>query len=124
MEKTFGERLALARRSRQMNQSQLAEAAEMQRTHLSALERGRNAGKRPYPETIEKLAGALGVRPEWLASGAGEMEVAITPATVAGEVPAGGVPASVVIGLLPYLSREERDKLAAEIERQRGLGNE
>ncbi len=55
---TFGKNLRRIRRQKDFTQEQLAEAAEISVEFLSNIERGINA---PSFETLDKLAGALGV---------------------------------------------------------------
>lgn len=65
MNSTLGDRLLLARRQSGLNQETLADQASINRTYISSLERG--IADNPTKEIIEALAGALGVRPEYLA---------------------------------------------------------
>lgn len=65
MNSTLGDRLLLARRQSGLNQETLADQVSINRTYISSLERG--IADNPTKEIIEALAGALGVRPEYLA---------------------------------------------------------
>lgn len=56
----FGERLRKLREKSGFSQEDLADAAELHRTHISLIERGQRSVRL---ETIEKLAIALGVQP-------------------------------------------------------------
>lgn len=66
---TFGDRVRDRREAREMSQEQLAKASGVSQSTIAQIERGRNQGTKH----ILKLAGALGVRPEWLETGRGEM---------------------------------------------------
>ena len=59
----FGERLRKLREDSGLSQEDLANAAELHRTHISLIERGQRSIRL---ETIEKLAVALGVQPSKL----------------------------------------------------------
>lgn len=63
---TFGARLRTAREQRVWSQRQLAAESGVQKTTISRLEQGKHT---PTPSTITKLAGALGVSPQWLRFG-------------------------------------------------------
>lgn len=56
-------RLKAVRRRKALSQQQLAERAKVNRSTISRLE---NGVKEPFPTTVRKLAGALGVTPEEL----------------------------------------------------------
>ena len=64
----FGRRLRRVRREALLSQEELADRAEIHRTEISLLERGR---REPRYALILKLAGSLEVEPEELASGIG-----------------------------------------------------
>src|SRR5688572_28335904 len=55
----FGERLRLHREAAGFSQEELAERAGLSANAISALERGER--KRPYPDTLRRLAEALGL---------------------------------------------------------------
>ena len=59
----FGERVRELRVERSMSQEDLAEAAQLHRTHISLIERGMRSARL---ETIESLARALHVQPSEL----------------------------------------------------------
>lgn len=61
----LGDRLLLARRQLEMNQDNLADRANVNRTYISNLERGHSTN--PTIDIVEALARALGIRPEYLA---------------------------------------------------------
>ncbi|CAK0751420.1 hypothetical protein CCP3SC15_1780002 [Gammaproteobacteria bacterium] len=67
--RTLGERVVIARKAKGMTQGQVAMAAGMTQTMLSRIERG----EAQSTKDIVSLAGALGVRPEWLDREEGEM---------------------------------------------------
>jgi len=54
----LGKRIKYLRKSKNITQERLAEIINMDITSLSKIETGRNY---PQPDTIEKLAGALGI---------------------------------------------------------------
>ena len=59
----FGERLRKLREKSGLSQEDLADAADLHRTHISLIERGQRSVRL---ETIEKLAIALQVQPSKL----------------------------------------------------------
>lgn len=65
--KTLGQRIEEVRRRRVMTQAELADAAE-----VSVMTIGRLEGDKidtPRPKTIRRIASALNVSPQWLATG-------------------------------------------------------
>lgn len=64
MQPLMGQRVLLCRRDLDMNQDQLAELAEVSRTYISHLERGKIDN--PTIAAVEGIARALQVRPEYL----------------------------------------------------------
>jgi transcriptional regulator with XRE-family HTH domain len=56
----FGERVRQLREERSMSQEDLADAAQLHRTHISLIERGMRSARL---ETIESLARAFHVQP-------------------------------------------------------------
>lgn len=67
----FPQRLLDARATAGLSQTQLAAAANIAPGQVNRYEAGKNT---PRPHVMAKLAGALGVFPEWLASGNGPRE--------------------------------------------------
>lgn len=67
----FPQRLLDARVTAGMSQTQLAAAANIAPGQVNRYEAGKNT---PRPHVMAKLAGALGVFPEWLATGGGARE--------------------------------------------------
>lgn len=65
----IGRNLLLIRRSRMWTQGRLAEESGVSPTTVSGIENGKIS--RPHFGTLRKVAGALGVEPEELASGRG-----------------------------------------------------
>ncbi|MGT2495036.1 helix-turn-helix domain-containing protein [Cupriavidus basilensis] len=65
--KTLGERVRYARKEKRLTQAELAKLVGVSQPMIRKIEAGSETSK-----TVA-LAIALGVRPEWLASGAGEM---------------------------------------------------
>lgn len=63
----MSDRLRQERERAVLSQAELAERAGVEVMTVSRIERG--TVKRPYPETIRKLATALGVSPAWLRFG-------------------------------------------------------
>lgn len=72
--KLFGENLAREREAAGLSQEEVGVRAEVHRTEVSQLERGKRC---PRIDTLVKLAGTLGVEPSVLLEG-----IAWTPATV------------------------------------------
>jgi transcriptional regulator with XRE-family HTH domain len=68
--RTIGERLAYARKLRKLTQRGLAKEAGLTGSHVGLIETGRSGS--PESATVEKLARALGVPFEWLATGEGD----------------------------------------------------
>jgi transcriptional regulator with XRE-family HTH domain len=66
--KEFASRLSLARVRAVMSQGELAEQVGITQTQVSRYEMGKAF---PRPATLRALASAVGVTPEWLASGEG-----------------------------------------------------
>jgi len=62
----FAVNLRKARQKAEISQEELGYRCDLHRTEISLLERG---GREPRLGTIVKLAGALGVSPEFLCSG-------------------------------------------------------
>lgn len=62
----FAVNLREARKAAKISQQELGERTDLHRTEISLLER---AGREPRLGTIVKLAGALGVTPEFLCTG-------------------------------------------------------
>jgi transcriptional regulator with XRE-family HTH domain len=56
----FGEKVRELREARGLSQEALADAAQLHRTHISLIERGRRSVRL---ETVELLAIALGIEP-------------------------------------------------------------
>jgi ribosome-binding protein aMBF1 (putative translation factor) len=69
-QETMGDRLLRARTARGLGSRQLSEEAGLSDGTVSALETGRRGT--PTIDTVEVLARALGVTPEWLAWGRGK----------------------------------------------------
>lgn len=67
--KTFSERLIAAMNSAGLSQGQLAELVGVSQPAIQKMTSGKTGGSRK----IVEIAGALGVRPEWLSSGVGAM---------------------------------------------------
>jgi transcriptional regulator with XRE-family HTH domain len=67
----FGERLKMARRHKALSQAALAEIVKISQANISKLEIGEANGS----EYVVQLAIACGVNPEWLATGAGNMNI-------------------------------------------------
>lgn len=65
-----GERLKYWRLARTMTTRDLAEKSGVNPSAISEIERGKRV---PHPSTIRKLAEALGVEPQELLKGAGEV---------------------------------------------------
>ena len=63
---TVGDRLRHARQRRDLTQHDLAELADMSQGTVARIERGRLT---PRQYTIQRLATALDLSPEWLLSG-------------------------------------------------------
>ncbi|MCG9014564.1 XRE family transcriptional regulator [Laribacter hongkongensis] len=92
---TIGDRVRVARKNKGMTQGQLAAAVGIAQPTLSNLEKGKHA------ETVKivEIAKTLGVRPEWLSSGAGPMlegEACALDANVS--------PGPNIRGMLPLIS--------------------
>ena len=66
--KRFGENLCRSRKRAKLSQEELAVRASLHRTAVGQLERGERVAR---ADTLVKLAGALGVRPEDLLDGLG-----------------------------------------------------
>jgi transcriptional regulator with XRE-family HTH domain len=77
--KTFGDRLAQARLMRGWSQTDLGKAADMAPTQVSRYEAGRAT---PRGLTLGRLASSLGVRPEWLVTGLGDVESGRSPSSL------------------------------------------
>ncbi|HKI61823.1 MAG TPA: helix-turn-helix transcriptional regulator [Mariprofundaceae bacterium] len=69
---TFGERLKSRRIQINETQQSLAEKVGMTKASISGLELG--SSKKPSSENLLPLARALGVNPEWLITGKGQMQ--------------------------------------------------
>jgi len=67
----FGERLRMARRKAGLTQKQLGDAVGMTKGSISGLENG--SSKNPSAGNLLPIAKALGVNPEWLLTGKGNM---------------------------------------------------
>lgn len=111
----FGERLRRYREAAALSQEALAERAGLTTNAIGALERGER--KRPYPDTLRRLADALELGKDERAELAGTLsrgraEIANFPAA---EVPAPIRPTSQLPGLLTPLIGRERE---AEVVRQ------
>ena len=65
---TFAERLAATRRQRVMTQAELAHTAGVSLITITRLENAKEEPN-PRPETVRRLATALGVDPAWLLFG-------------------------------------------------------
>lgn len=92
---TIGDRVRVARKNKGMTQGQLAAAVGIAQPTLSNLEKGKHA------ETVKivEIAKTLGIRPEWLSSGAGPMlegEACALDANVS--------PGPNIRGMLPLIS--------------------
>lgn len=72
----FGQNLARSIKSSGLSQEDVAERAEVHRTQISELTRGKHV---PMLDTVIKLAGALGVPPESLLEGMSWSPAARTP---------------------------------------------
>ena len=68
---TIGSRLKYARQEHELSQEKLAELVGVTRGACGQWENGRS---KPSVEHLSKLAKALGVRFDWLATGRGEMK--------------------------------------------------
>lgn len=75
----IGNRIKLARTASRKSQEWLAEEVGVRQTSVSAWERG---AKDPATENLSRVAQALNVNFEWLATGRGEMELQYQPARV------------------------------------------
>ena len=64
METTLGQRILLSRRDLDLNQEDLADRAGVSRPYISNIERGYLTN--PTIDAVQAIAGALGVRPEYL----------------------------------------------------------
>lgn len=84
--KTFAERLNAAMSAADISQGQLADKVGISQPAIQKMTSGKTSGSRKMVE----LANALGVRPEWLSSGVGEMRID-------GNVPSASQPASETI---------------------------
>lgn len=71
MKSSFAERLKTERERAGLSQTRLARLCNLSGTMISCLERGQSAGSE---KALASVARALGVRPEWLRSGAGKRE--------------------------------------------------
>ena len=65
---TLGQRLEAVRRQRVLTQAELAQAAGVALITVTRLENDAGSGN-PRPDTVRRLAGALGVDPAWLLFG-------------------------------------------------------
>lgn len=65
---TLGQRLEATRRQRVLTQAELAQAAGVALITVTRLENDAGSGN-PRPDTVRRLAGALGVDPAWLLFG-------------------------------------------------------
>ena len=65
----IGQRLRDARTRAVLSQEQLGEAAGVSPITISRLETGRAGNATPRPSTVQALARALGVSPQWLMFG-------------------------------------------------------
>lgn len=79
MKLSFAKRLRKERERAGLSQTRLARLCNLSGTMISCLERGGSAGS---DKAVASVARALGVRPEWLRSGAGKRELDCT-----GELP-------------------------------------
>lgn len=70
---TLGQRLENIRRRRVMTQAELATAAGVALITVTRLENDAGSGN-PRPDTVRRLARALGVDPAWLLFGDGPSE--------------------------------------------------
>lgn len=68
---TIGERIEAARRAKGLSQGALAKLIGVKQPSISQLEAG--VTSIPRGTTLARLAGALGVAPEWLMTGRGPM---------------------------------------------------
>lgn len=84
--KTFADRLNAAMSAAGISQGQLAEKVGISQPAIQKMTSGKTTGSRKMVE----LAHALGVRPEWLSSGVGEMRID-------GNVPSAAQPVSETI---------------------------
>ena len=84
--KTFAERLNAAMSAADISQGQLADKVGISQPAIQKMTSGKTSGSRKMVE----LALALGVRPEWLSSGVGEMRID-------GNVPSAAQPVSETI---------------------------
>ena len=84
--KTFAERLNAAMSAADISQGQLADKVGISQPAIQKMTSGKTSGSRKMVE----LAHALGVRPEWLSSGVGEMRID-------GNVPSAAQPVSETI---------------------------
>lgn len=71
MKPSFSERLKIERERAGLSQTQLARICDLSAPMISCLERGKSAGSE---KALAAVARALGVRPEWLRSGAGKRD--------------------------------------------------
>lgn len=71
MRLSFAKRLRKERERAGLSQTRLARMCNLSGTMISCLERGESAGSE---KAVASVARALGVRPEWLRSGAGKRE--------------------------------------------------
>lgn len=69
MEETFGARLMRLRREKQFNQGELAQQAGVRQSLISMLEHGGRTGEKLQLGIALRLADALGVTVEYLATG-------------------------------------------------------
>ena len=106
---TFGEQLRRYREARGLSQEELAERAALTANGIGALERGER--RRPYPDTVRRLADALGLDEAQRAELVGS--IARTPRGAAGQrgdEPRRAAPA------LPELPREPTPLIGRERE--------
>lgn len=119
----FGRRVKEARRSRGMNQAQLAEAANIAVNTVSAIEQGKHAA---HPSSLAAVMDALGLEPST------EVERAEVPEDVRlvtqvvemwlTGIPAGEERAAAVLGLVRYLGAPAGDPSAPVLDRTPGRG--
>jgi len=69
MDDTFGKRLWLARRDRDLTQQELSQMARVGRTYIAVMER---TSRMPGADVAIRLSDSLGVSLDWLLKGVGE----------------------------------------------------
>lgn len=100
----FGERLRRLRETAGFSQEDLAERAGLSANAISALERGDR--KRPYPDTIRRLANALGLEAQERSALVTSARRHIPEASIGPELHTATPPAALPGDLTPLIGRE------------------